>query len=156
MLFDSLFKKPSCDLCVVHFYRGIDEEGHVRPFHRGILIVEEPTEHPNRGILYHVSLYGGRWWRYKRVANTDMAMDSDFAGSIKVGEVRKADVKLVDRILEGIDIAADLDYVFGGQEWTKDGVRRLAKSGFVDLDRLGGLYKALERLEVEYLSSPRS
>ena len=67
MIFDAIFKRRACDLCVVHFYRGIDEEGYVRPFHRGIFVVEDPDTSPQRGILYHLALYGGRLWRLKKI-----------------------------------------------------------------------------------------
>jgi hypothetical protein len=86
----------------------------------------------------------------------DAAMDGDFAGCVKVGEVRKADLKLVEHILENTPIATDFGLETGGQEWARDGIRRLAKGGFVDLDLLAGLYKVLERLELEYVAGPRT
>jgi hypothetical protein len=156
MFLQSLFKQRHCDIQVVHFYRGIDDDGRVRPFDRAILVSDEPDTSPQRGTLYHLTLYGGRLWRYKRTPGTNLGAEGSFAGSVKVGEVRKGDIKLINHILESVSISQNVDQQHGGQEWTKDGVRLLAKGGFVDLDRLARLYKELDQLEVEYLTSSGS
>lgn len=155
MIFGNIFKKPTYDLCITHYYRGKDEKGRIKPFHRAITIVTNASTQPVRGTVFQVVQVNGKLNRYHQLSDADVTLSQipeRYSGSIKIGEVKgKSDMRLVERILKGVPVEQGKTSSWMGQRWTRDGVRKLATAGFVDRACLLRLNDDLGRMETEYL-----
>lgn len=155
MLFSGIFKKPTYELCVAHYYRGKDEHGRVKPFHRAITIVTDGTAQPARGTVFQVAQSNGKLSRLYQLADSDVTLSQipeRYSGRVKIGEVKGAgEMRLVERILRGVPVDHGPELQWMGRNWARDGVRKLATAGFVDQAAIARMNDELARMETEYI-----
>lgn len=150
MILDYFFKRPSYELHVSHYYRGQAPDNQPYPFHRAIFLRMTSGDETMMGTLYQLVPAGANF-RYFQQANVELSLPDSFAGSVKIGTIRSADVPLVEAIIQNVPILPEWSSWTVGQEWTRDAVRRVAKGGFVDLDLLAKLYPKLLQMEKDFL-----
>lgn len=75
-----------------------------------------------------------------------------YSGRVKIGEVRKKDIKKVEKILSGLEVVRDINSDWSCQAWTREGVRQLTEHGFVSRERQESLDDELARAENEYVN----
>lgn len=150
MILDYFFKRPSYELHVSHYYRGQAPDNQAYPFHRAIFLRTTSGDESLKGTLYQLVPAGANF-RYFQQANVELSLPDSFAGSVKIGTIRSADVPLVESIIQNVPILPEWSSWTVGQEWTRDAVRRVAKGGFVDLDLLAKLYPKLQEMEKDFL-----
>lgn len=155
MLFSGLFKKPTYELCVAHYYRGKDEHGRVKPFHRAITIVTDGASQPARGTVFQVAQSSGKLGRLYQLSDADVTLSQipeRYSGRVKIGEVKGAgEIRLIEHILTSVPVDQALEEQWTGQNWARDGVRKLATAGFVDRAAIARMNDQLARMETEYI-----
>lgn len=150
----SLFPGEKLELCVASYYRGKDDDGSVKRFHRAIFIITQSvteTGYP-RGTVFQV-IHGRPLFEYMTKDEVDIRQrQHGYSGRVKIGEVRKKDIKKVEKMLSGLEVVRDINSDWGCQAWTREGVRQLTEHGFVSRERQASLDDELARTEKEYVN----
>ena len=120
-------------LSIATYYRGTHwQTGKIKPYHWSFFIYTGPKDDPSApGVVHQLHGMPGAFY-YVGPENVSLRRSTARKLTLDVGEVPENKLNRITEILEQVNVVKDESSPWNCQDWSLEGLEKLAEEGFVD------------------------